>query len=154
MKKSKKLILNVVFYFLVISQIGTAIAHESAENTHLYFQNRLTYEVTSKQVNGWMQNDEPHEDFVILDVRAETDFKAGHLPGAVNMPYTKYHAFEGPETEFPELKKEVLYIVLCYGGECNKSHVAAQKLSSLGYKVKKLIGGFKHWESQGYPVKT
>jgi len=141
--------------FLLLS-CATSKAHdiEMPENAYRYFENRLSYEVSSKTVNGWMQDDVPHEDFTILDVREEKDYQAGHVPGAVNLPHNKYNSFEGDEIAFPELKKEVLYIVICYGGECNQSHMAAKKLSSLGYRVKKLLGGFSHWEKQGYPVET
>lgn len=154
--RHRRLFLGLSGLFLLICGIASkASMAENTENAYQYFEHRLTYEVSSRTVNGWMQSNEPHEDFIIIDVREEKDYLAGHVPGAINMPCSKYNSFSGPETEFPELKKEgTLYIVICYGGDCDKSHAAAKKLASLGYPVKKLMGGFSHWEKQGYPIET
>lgn len=152
-KKFKSLTLKIICFTLLSYTGGKANNSGNCENACQYFENRLTYEVTPETVNGWMHDHTSPEEFVILDVRDEKDYQAGHVPGAVNMPYEKYNSFLD-EKMFPELKKEILYIVICYGGECNKSHEAARNLSSLGYNVKKLIGGFSHWEKQGYPVEA
>jgi rhodanese-related sulfurtransferase len=44
--------------------------------------------------------------------------------------------------------------VYCDGIGCNASTKGAAKLTSLGFKVKELIGGLDWWKRDGYPVEN
>ncbi len=84
---------------------------------------------------------------VILDVRTATEFKAGHLPGAVNLDVNA--------ADFQEraalLDKSRTYLVHCASGV--RSVKACEKLTRLDFpKLFNLTGGFKAWVQAGKPV--
>jgi rhodanese-related sulfurtransferase/thioredoxin-related protein len=84
---------------------------------------------------------------VILDVRTPTEFKAGHLPGAVNLDVNA--------ADFQEkavlLDKGRTYLVHCASGV--RSVKACEKLTRLDFpKLCNLPGGFKAWAEAGKPV--
>ena len=85
------------------------------------------------------------EDVVIVDVRFPTDFRKGHVPGAVNLPKGKWHEATG-------LAKDKLNVLYCYNQTCHMAAEAALELLALGYPVVEMEGGFATWEANGYPV--
>ncbi len=65
-------------------------------------------------------------DFTIVDVRDETEFAEGHIPGAVNIPVSRF------ATESGKLDKDKKIIVYCNSG--GRSYLAYRKLMKLAYK--------------------
>ncbi len=92
------------------------------------------------------------KDITIVDVRREADFKAGHIPGAINLPFDKWDRFEGNQTEFPGLRKDGYNYVYCYELLCNLGQKAAKKFASLGYPAKEMKGGFQSWKDHKYQI--
>lgn len=86
---------------------------------------------------------------VLIDVREQDEFSAGHLPGAI-------HASRGM-LEFklsgnPELSSRDLKIVL-YCKTSGRAALAACTLHDMGYlNVKSIAGGFDAWAAAGKPV--
>ena len=85
------------------------------------------------------------EDIVIVDVRFPSDFKKGHIPGAVNLPKGKWHEAAG-------LSKDKLNVLYCYNQTCHIAAEAAIQLLAHGYPVAEMEGGFATWEANSYPV--
>ena len=84
---------------------------------------------------------------VILDVRTATEFKAGHLAGAVNLDVNTPD-FEAKATL---LDKTKTYLVHCASG--GRSVKACENLSRLDFpKLYNLPGGFRPWAQAGKPV--
>ena len=84
---------------------------------------------------------------VILDVRTATEFKAGHLAGAVNLD------LNAPDFEAKAalLDKSKTYLVHCASG--GRSVKACEKLRRLDFpKLYNLPGGFRAWAQAGKPV--
>ena len=84
---------------------------------------------------------------VILDVRTATEFKAGHLAGAVNLDVN------APDFEARAalLDKSRTYLVHCASGV--RSVKARENLSRLDFpKLYNLPGGFRAWAQAGKPV--
>lgn len=81
-------------------------------------------------------------DYFILDVRRGDEFRAGHIPGAMNIPNESIG-----ETEIMELsdKDQVIY-VYCRSG--NRSKQAAEKLVKLGYTNIIECGGILDWDGE------
>ena len=115
-----------------------------------YFENELNFTTnpygTKKVVEGEIK------DVTIVDVRDAKEFAKGHIPGAINIPFDKHQSFEGPETEFPGLRKDGFNYVYCYELLCNLAQKAAKKFASLGYPVKEIVGGFEEWKEHKYPI--
>ena len=64
--------------------------------------------------------------FVIVDVRPETAYDKGHIPGAINIPVAGFALQSGV------LDKNKQIIVYCNSG--GRSYNAYRKLMKLGYK--------------------
>lgn len=79
------------------------------------------------------------EDFVLVDVREEDEYVAGHIAGALLIPYGEMK--ERAETELPD--KEQTILVYCRSGR--RSAIAAQTLSELGYTDVWDFGGIIDW---------
>jgi hydroxyacylglutathione hydrolase len=81
----------------------------------------------------------------VIDVRAQSEYEAGHLPGARNIPLG--HLAEHVE----ELPKDRPLVMHCQTG--GRSSIAASLLRGRGFKnVVNLAGGYQAWEKQGYKV--
>ena len=79
------------------------------------------------------------EDFVLLDVREQDEFDAGHIPGAILIPYNEIE--NKAEEMLPDKDKQVL--VYCRSGR--RSKIAAESLAKLGYSNIKEFGGIIDW---------
>jgi rhodanese-related sulfurtransferase len=84
---------------------------------------------------------------IVLDVRTETEFAAGHIPGATNLNINA--------TDFDEklarLDKTKGYLVHCAAG--SRSARASEKMKRAGFQsVTDLPAGFRGWEKAGKPV--
>jgi rhodanese-related sulfurtransferase len=93
------------------------------------------------------------EDIVILDVRESNEYKAGFVPGAVNIPrgmieFSVWKAVAGYPARTDTSKKIYLYCAL--GG---RSILAAKALNDLGFTNVTAVGmKFSDWVKEGYPV--
>lgn len=77
---------------------------------------------------------EKHEKINLIDVREASEYKAGHVPKARNIPMSLI--LEQPEKY---LNKSMEYHVICQSG--SRSTRTCRKLSSLDYKVVNVSGG-------------
>ena len=84
---------------------------------------------------------------VVLDVRTASEFKAGHIPGAVNIDVNGADF----DTQVSKLDKSKTYLVHCAAGV--RSARACKRLETVGFKeLYDLAPGFKGWEKAGKPV--
>ena len=77
--------------------------------------------------------------YVILDVREQEEYDAGHIPGAILIPYTQIK--EKANEMLPD--KNQLILVYCRSGR--RSKIAAEALVELGYTNIKEFGGILDW---------
>jgi rhodanese-related sulfurtransferase len=83
----------------------------------------------------------------LIDVREESEYAAGHVPGSVHL--SKGVIERDIESMFPDPNTE-LYL-LCGGGF--RSALAADNLRKMGYlNVTSVDGGWKAWTAAGYPT--
>jgi rhodanese-related sulfurtransferase len=84
---------------------------------------------------------------LLLDVRTPEEFAAGHIPGAVNIPYDQV---AGRLAEIPKDDEVVLY---CRSGR--RAGLAAEVLAASGYtRLAHLEGDMQGWQSAGRPVEA
>jgi hydroxyacylglutathione hydrolase len=82
---------------------------------------------------------------LVLDVRTEQEWRAGHLPGSLNLPLGE---LEGRLQELPEDRR---LIVHCQSG--GRAAIAASLLLAHGFQnVTIFSGGFSAWQSAGQPI--
>ncbi len=148
----KNYILVLIALFLsACSQTTGNKSHKKIQDTAAavrYFENEMAFTTNP----GGAKAAIGAKDITIVDVRREVDFKAGHIPGAINLPFDKWDRFEGNQTEFPGLRKDGYNYVYCYELLCNLGQKAAKKFASLGYPVKEMKGGFQGWKDHKYKV--
>jgi len=85
-------------------------------------------------------------DVVVLDVRPEAEFRAGHIAGARSAPVSELEALI---TELPKRREVVAY---CRGPFCVYADDAARLLQSRGLKARRLDVGYPEWKRAGLPV--
>ncbi len=82
----------------------------------------------------------------VIDVRPPEEYRAGHLPGAVNIPLA---TLEQHLSELPENQEIVAY---CRGPHCVLAFDAVEKLRERGFQARRLDGGLPEWRLEGLPV--
>jgi rhodanese-related sulfurtransferase len=85
-------------------------------------------------------------DVVVLDVRPEAEFRAGHIAGARPAPLP---ALEELATTLPKRREIVAY---CRGPYCVYADDAVRLLRSRGLKARRLDVGYPEWRRAGLPV--
>ena len=87
------------------------------------------------------------EAFHLVDVREESEYAAGHLPGAMHIG--KGVIERDIEKLIPDPHAEI--VLYCGGGY--RSALAAENLQRMGYdNVISMDGGFRGWKEAGYPL--
>ena len=92
-------------------------------------------------VNGLLGRD----DVVILDVREQSEYDAGHIPGVTLIPLNDV------PNRLNDIPKDKPVIVTCRSG--NRSGQATDFLRQQGYtNVHNMTGGINAWQQAGYAV--
>lgn len=87
------------------------------------------------------------ERFTLVDVREESEFAAGHLPGAVHLG--KGVIERDIEKTIPDPATPL--VLYCGGGF--RSALAADAVQKMGYtNVVSMDGGWTGWTGKGYPT--
>ena len=88
---------------------------------------------------------------LFVDAREASDYAAGHVPGAVNLPFDE--SITDPERLEKLDGRGKPIIVYCGGGGCEVSIQMAGSLIQVGHKkVLVFEGGYPEWEIAKYPV--
>lgn len=107
-----------------------------------FFAQKLAFVTGPFEVDGMLRRG---ENVTLVDVRLPSDFNAGHVPGAINLPQGKWHTLAG----VPKDRTAVLY---CYNQTCKLAAAAAVELASRGIPVVEMEGGFDAWQKYGLKV--
>ena len=87
------------------------------------------------------------EDFLLIDVREDSEYAAGHGAGAIHL--SKGIIERDIETRVPD--KATQMVLYCGGGY--RSALAGDQLMRMGYsKVISLNGGWRAWQEAGLPI--
>ncbi len=151
MIKKKAFVALIVVLALTVLAIAAKLAYarivctaETIDDFVLKMPNEAGYyDITVDQLKARI-DDRADTNFIIVDIRDDASFDAGHIPGAINIPLNElgYRAFSLDKT------KDI--IVYCFTGVT--SQVACQILINAGFKdVYNVIGGIKAWD---YAIET
>jgi rhodanese-related sulfurtransferase len=83
---------------------------------------------------------------IVIDVRPEVEYHAGHLPFARSMPLSE---IERRLAELPPGKEIVAY---CRGPFCLMSEEAVGLLREKGFRAQKITDGVAEWAAEGLPI--
>ncbi|MEH0740538.1 rhodanese-like domain-containing protein [Vibrio cholerae] len=119
----------------------------SSESALRHFESLMQFETDCWDVHHAISNG--LQDFVLIDVRGEALFDAGHIEGAVSIPHARLN-----ERTLAHYPQDTLFVVYCAGPHCNGTEKAAVRLARLGRPVKKMIGGVTGWQDEGFALVT
>ncbi len=83
---------------------------------------------------------------MVIDVRPETEYAAGHIPGAVNVP------LDVLPKRLKTLPKDQEIVAYCRGPYCMFALEAVTALRKKGYRARRLEEGFPEWKAGHLPV--
>lgn len=86
-------------------------------------------------------------DVVVLDVRPEPEFAAGHIAGAVSIPVAEL------ARRIAELPADVEVVAYCRGRFCVYADEAVRVLAAHDRRAARLEEGFPEWAEAGLPVR-
>ena len=133
--------------------VGLVLALRHTAEQHLaevdrvvgdFFGDRGGFEpVTPDELTRRMTNGE----VVVLDVRPEQEYAAGHIAGARSMPVGDISKRIG------ELPRDKEYIAYCRGPYCVYADEAVAMLRAKGRTAQRLTDGYPEWWLAGRPVR-
>jgi rhodanese-related sulfurtransferase/DNA-binding transcriptional ArsR family regulator len=83
---------------------------------------------------------------IVLDVRPNEEFRAGHVPGAVSIPPAEL------ERRLKELPADRQVVAYCRGPYCAFAPEAVRLLRQRGVDAHRLEDGLPEWAAAGFPV--
>jgi rhodanese-related sulfurtransferase len=83
---------------------------------------------------------------IVLDVRPEDEYAAGHVPGALSIPVGEL------KRRLNEIPMGRDIVACCRGPYCVYSYDAVDILRPKGFNARRLRGGYLEWIAAGLPV--
>jgi rhodanese-related sulfurtransferase len=97
--------------------------------------------ISAQELAGYLAAE---KEFVLLDIRTEAEYEAGHIRGALWLPRGKL------EYEIQDVAKNPDARIVLYCRTGGRSALATLTLLGMGYTdVADLDGGFEEWVTQG-----
>ena len=87
----------------------------------------------------WNNIENITETDILLDVRTISEFEAGHIPNALNIP------LDSIRERINELDKNQKIYIYCLGGQ--RGYLAQQILKQHGFNTENLSGGYQLWKN-------
>ena len=133
----KKLIF-IILAMMLLTACGQNSGNTSATETKSP-KEAVYMNITAEEAKAIMDSE---KGYIILDVREQDEYDAGHIPGAILIPYDEImEKAEGILTD-----KDQLILVYCRSGR--RSKIAADDLVKLGYTNIVEFGGIISWPGQ------
>lgn len=105
-----------------------------------FLENRRSGHKISPQSLGALAE---RENAMLIDLRDAKDFKAGHISGSRNIPFSQ---LKNHVQELKESNRPLIFI-------CNLGQVAGSAIQMVGHiKSFRLDGGVSNWKAQGLPL--
>ena len=124
----KYAVVLLVGLFFLLSACGSKQVDESSVPGYT--------QITQEEAKEMMAKDDGH---IIVDVRRQDEYDAGHIPGAILIPN------ESIGTDMPEELPDKDQIILIYCRSGNRSKQASEKLAAIGYTNIYEFGGINTW---------
>lgn len=125
--------LFLIFIFLLTGCSASDQAAKNGSTADGYDQ------ISQDEAKKMMEQDDGH---IIVDVRRQDEYDAGHIPGAILIPNESIDT--EPPAELPDLDQ----IILIYCRSGNRSKQAAEKLFNMGYTNIYEFGGINTWTGE------
>lgn len=134
---------RVVYSFAGEDALGLWLALRDASVAHLAEVERVAREYLGDDVetigHAVLLERLRQGDVVVVDVRPEEEFAAGHIEGARSIP------LEELERRLAELPPDREVVAYCRGPFCAYAHEAVRKLNDAGRRASRLEDGWPEW---------
>jgi rhodanese-related sulfurtransferase len=128
-----------------VRDVAAEHVHELDQLATAYLGDRSRLETVSRdELSRRLRKGE----VVVLDVRPEQEFAAGHVAGAVSVPVSEL------TRRLRDVRKDRTIVAYCRGPYCVYADDAVRALSRRGYRAARLEDGFPEWARAGLPVET
>jgi rhodanese-related sulfurtransferase len=84
---------------------------------------------------------------MVIDVRPPSEYLAGHIEGAINIPLSAL-----PD-RLDQLSNEQEIVAYCRGPYCMLAFDAVEELRKRGFRARRLEDGFPEWKAEQLPVR-
>ncbi len=122
---------------------------EKAEDSIKNAQNQVTEIVKPVDIKIDFAKALFDKKYRFLDARDAADFNAGHIQGAINVPF---HEIEKYKDRLVDLPKDAVYVTYC-SSACDVSIDMAYYMAKMGFKKVYIFhGGWDEWKNAGYPA--
>ncbi|MGH7770797.1 MAG: rhodanese-like domain-containing protein [Candidatus Binatia bacterium] len=104
--------------------------------------------IKAEELKGWLDQG---RSFLLIDARLSGQFTAGHIPTAVNRPFSQYSNMGSKEHP-----RDLPIVFYCSGNSGSKYdpclRAIVQELNNGSSHVYWFKDGLRAWQAQGYPV--
>ena len=119
---------------LCLTGCNAGISKESATTVMTGYK-----QISQEEAKDMMARDDGH---IIVDVRRQDEYDAGHIPGAILIPN------ESIDKERPKELPDLNQIILVYCRSGRRSKEASEKLAKMGYTNIYEFGGIITWPGE------
>ena len=119
---------------LCLTGCNAGISKESATTAMTGYK-----QISQDEAKDMMARDDGH---IIVDVRRQDEYDAGHIPGAILIPN------ESIDKERPKELPDLDQIILVYCRSGRRSKEASEKLAKMGYTNIYEFGGIITWPGE------
>lgn len=134
---------SVIELMIGLRRVAERNLAEVRELVSGYFRDRDAFEPVSHKDLLRRLND---GEVVVLDVRPEDEFAAGHVPDAINIP------LKDLPRRLRQIPKRREIVAYCRGPYCVLAFEAVAMLRQRGYHVRRLQDGYPEWKAAGFPT--
>jgi len=126
-----------------------APAPAAAAKTFAPHPDRASVEITTDDAEALF-----HQGRLFLDARRTSVYTDGHIPGARSFPVWESDIADRVKAFFDEgLDQNAPIVIYCSGGDCEDSHMLAEKLYMVGFNNLLVYkDGFPGWQKRGLPA--
>ncbi|WP_373531139.1 rhodanese-like domain-containing protein [Vampirovibrio sp.] len=122
--------------------IESPVKPNNPSQAKTFFEHKMQFTTGPVELERMMSQ---KQSIVVVDVREAEDYQKGHVPGAINLPKSKW----SNPTGLDKNKQNILY---CYSHVCHLAADAAVHLAQAGYPVMELEGGWAAWQEHDLPT--
>ena len=135
----KKHAITAILLFFIICLTGCSGNVNTTSVTTKLEQTNQYKQISQDEAKEMMSRDDGH---IIVDVRRQDEYDAGHIPGAILIPN------ESIENTRPKELPDLDQIILVYCRSGRRSKEASEKLSKMGYTHIYEFGGIITWTGE------
>lgn len=114
------------------------LVDSGGKNTRLLMQNDVSAISLDEFLAIYQQ-----ANVVLIDARQPDEYAAGHIPGALNIPYDRADDYMA---QLENMKDKQTAITYCDGADCMASIELAQQIVFLFPTVYAFFGGWEQWQ--------